>query len=151
MSNWEKLAEERQRLQPTPPISEPLIWYQNGDKRFPVPAKCSAIEGPGRIKITAFPHGAMLMHRSGCHHVSHPTHDKPNETTRNCGSWDYPRSIPKEDYKFHEDELAKKENMLLEAEEKAKAAEELYKKKAAERDEIIKEKLSKKKLNPAVV
>lgn len=148
---WNRLAEERERLQPTPPVSEPVIWYQNGDKRFPVPALCSAAEGPGRIKVTIYPHGAMLMHRSGCHHITHPVHDKPNETTKNCGSWDYPRGVPKEDYKLHEDDLTRRENGLLEADEKAKEAAKLHEQKAAEREKLINEKLGKGKKKPEPV
>jgi len=152
---WNRLAEERERLQPTPPISEPVIWYQHGDKRYPVPALCSAQEGPGRIKVTIFPHGAMLMHRAGCHHISHPVHDKPNETTRNCGAWDYARAVPSEDFKLHEDDLSRRENALLEAEEKAKEAQKIHEQKVAEREKMIAEKLagkgSKKKPEPVSI
>ena len=142
---WNKLAEERQRLQPTPKVSDPIIYYTRGDKNFPVPAVCSAVEGPGRIKITLFPFQGMMQHRAGCHHVTHWVHDRPNETTKNNGSWDFNRELPADAYEVHEAELAKRENNLLDAEEKAKAAQAAFEKKAEERTQIIAEKLWKPK------
>ncbi len=142
---WNRLAEERTRLQPTPKISDPVIYYTRGDKNFPVPAVCSAVEGPGRIKITLFPFQGMMQHRAGCHHVTHWVHDRPNETTKNNGAWDFAREVPKDAFTVHEAELAKRENNLLEAEEKAKAAALAFQKKAEEREQIISEKLGKKR------
>lgn len=142
---WNKLAEERQRLQPTPKCNDPIIYYTRGDKNFPVPAICSSVEGPGRIKITLFPFQGMMQHRAGCHHVTHWVHDRPNETTRNNGSWDFNREAPVDAFEVHEAELAKRENALIDAEEKAKAAQAAFEKKAEERVQLIAEKLSNKK------
>lgn len=142
---WNKLAEERTRLQPTPKVGDGVIFYTRGDKNLPVPGQVSAVEGPGRIKITYFPFNGMMQHRAGCHHLTHWVHDHPNETTRNNGAWDFNRSAPADAFEVHEAELAKRENALLEAEEKAKAAAEAFAKKAAEREQIISERLSGKK------
>ncbi len=141
---WNKLAEERTRLQPTPKVSDTVIYYTRGDKNFPVPGIVSSIEGPGKIKITVYPFQGMLQHKSGCAHITHWVHDRPNDTTKNNGAWDFNREPPADAYEVHEAELTKRENQLLEAEEKAKAAAELFQKKAEEREQIISEKLGKK-------
>ncbi len=142
---WNKLAEERTRLQPTPRVNDPVTFYTRGDKNFPVPGICSAVEGPGRIKVTYFPFNGMMQHRAGCHHVTHWVHDSHNQMTTQNGAWDFNREPPKDAYEVHEAELAKRENSLLEAEEKAKSAQEAFQKKAEEREKIISEKLKKPK------
>jgi hypothetical protein len=139
---WTKLEEEKSRRQPTPPISEPVTWYIEGDRNRPVAAQCNGIEGPGRISVVVFPKNAFPQHRTGCHHISHPIHEKPNSTTRNCGAWDYPRGkVPKDDYALHDKELAKREEGLLVSEEQAQKAQQEFQAKKAEREAALKKRL----------
>lgn len=134
---WEELAEDRERLQPTPPVGEVVIWYIGGDKRHPVPARVSGVESAGRVKLTVFPWSAFPQHKPGVYHVSARIHDKPgNPTTRNCGSWDYVRGkVPKEDYATHEAELDKRQANLKKAEEEAAGAALKYAEQRAKTEE----------------
>lgn len=147
---WNQLAEQRQRLQPTPKVSDGVIYHAYGDKRNAAPAIVSEVEGPGRIKVTVFPFNGMLQHKGGCHHVTHWIHDKPNETTKMNGAWSFPREAPVDAYEVHEAELAKRENALIEAEQKAKDAAKAFAKKAEERAILIEEKLGKAKKKATV-
>jgi len=148
---WNKLAEERQRLQPTPKVGDPIIYHPESDKRREVPAVVSKVEGPGKIQITVFPFQGMMQHRSGCHHITHWIHDNPTAFTRQNGAWSFAREAPADAYQLHEAELAKRENSLIEAEERAKEAAKVHAKKAEERAQLIEEKLSKTKKKPAAV
>lgn len=142
---WNKLAEERQRLQPTPKVSDTVIYHAYGDKRNSAPAIVSEVEGPGRVKLTIFPYQGMLQHKAGCHHISHWIHDKPNENTKMNGAWSFAREAPADAFEVHEAELTKRENALIEAEQRAKEAAKVHAKKAEERAQLIEEKLGKTK------
>lgn len=133
---WKNLQDLQANRQPTPPVGEPIVWFQGADRKHPVAARCNGIEGPGRIKITILPWmGVAPMHRSACYHIDHPMHQKPNETTKNNGAWDYVRGrIPKDDYTVHDEEYAKREKALIEAEDQAQKDAELFARKRAEKE-----------------
>lgn len=125
----------KENPQPTPPVGEPLVWYQANDRNRPVAAQCQGHEGPGRIKITIHSWQGMPMHRSACYYVDHPNHEKPNDATRNNGSWDYPggKRPPKADMAIQEQEIERQLLGLMKAEEEAKKNAEMFAKKKAER------------------
>ena len=134
---WAGLESQRANLQPTPPVGCPdIVWYPAGNTNDPVPARVTAIEGPGRLKLVVFPKNAFPAHKQAVYHVSAKIHDKPgNPTTKNWGSWDY---VEKEDlrdshYNFHRAELQKLEDNLTRGEEEAQRAAENYLAKQAEK------------------
>ncbi len=138
---WDKLAEDKENPQPTPPVGEPVVWYMEGDVRKPVAAQCNGVEGPGRIKITIAAWNGFPMHRTGCHHITHSIHQKPNQTTKNCGAWDYPRGkAPKADFELHDQEIQRRTDALIKAEEDAIKNQKLFEQKKAEREAGIKRK-----------
>lgn len=138
---WLELEEDRQNLQPTPPVGEDVVWYMSGNKAYPVPAKVTEIESAGRVKLVTFPKNAFPQHKPGVYHLSAKIHQKPgNPTTRNCGAWDYVRGVaPNEDYELHRAELEKREQNLLIGEQAAQKSAEMFAKKQAEKG-IVKKK-----------
>ena len=131
---WARIEAMKANPQPTPPVGEPLIWYMANDKNRPVAAQCNGIEGPGRIKITIHNWQGMPMHRPACYYVGHPNHDKPNDASRNNGSWDYVRGkVPKADFEAQEIEIKRQEDGLMRAMEDAKKNAALFEQKKAER------------------
>jgi trehalose utilization protein len=132
---WAEIAEAKQNLQPTPPVGQNIQWYQGGDVRSPRAAQVTGIEGSGRVKVVIFSHGQMPSYQTGVYHVSNVIHKiKENPTTTRCGSWNYcpGTTIPKVHYDYHVEELAKREDNLKRAEEKAlQAAAEFEAKKQA--------------------
>lgn len=133
---WQEIEEDKANLQPTPPVGEKAVWYVAGDRKHPVPAQVVGIEGPGRLKLVVFQANSFPQHKAGVYHVSAKIHQKGgNQTTRNCGSWDYVRTsdIQDEDYDLHRQEIAKRETNLKMGEETTRKNEDLFAKKAAER------------------
>jgi hypothetical protein len=132
---WAEIAEAKQNLQPTPPVGQNIQWYMGGDVRAPRAAQVTGIEGSGRVKVVVFSHGQMPSYQTGVYHVSNAIHKiKENPTTTRCGSWNYCPgfTIPKCHYDYHIEELAKREDNLKRAEEKAiQAAVEFEAKKQA--------------------
>lgn len=132
---WTELEGDRQNLQPTPPVGEPIVWFMAGDTTHPVAAQVTEIESAGRIKLVVFPKNAFPQHKVGVYHVSAKIHQKPgNPTTKNCGAWDYVRGVaPEADYALHQAELDKREKNLLIGEQSAAKAAEMFEKKQAEK------------------
>lgn len=137
-----RIQEMKDNPQPTPPIGEPLVWYMAGDRKRAVAATCNGHEGPGRIKITIHNWQGMPMHRSACYYVDHPMHKKPNDTTRNNGSWDYPgNKIPKAHFEPHEQEIRRQEEAQIKADEDAKANALAFQKHKAEKEAGLRKRL----------
>jgi len=135
---WNDLEADKKRPQPTPPVGYAVQWYRSGNTSDPVPALVSGIEGPGRLKLVAFPINTFMQHKSGVYHVSAKVHDqKGNPTTGRCGSWDY---YPEDNhYKLFEAEVARREENLLRAEEEARKASARFAEKLLEREELMAE------------
>lgn len=132
---WTEIEADKNRLQPTPPVGEKIVWYMAGVKENPVAAQVTEIESAGRIKLVVFPKNTFPQHKAGVYHVSAKIHDKPgNPTTRNCGAWDYVRGeAPDEDYSLHRAEIEKREQNLLVGERQAAESAQLFEKKQAEK------------------
>lgn len=111
----ERLQEERDRLMPTPPVGEPVVWYMGGTGR-PIPALVADIEDPGKLKLKVFPWASFPRDVPGVFYKGHPVHEKPNnQQTVRCGSWDYVRKPPAEDYNLHKERLDAREKQLVDA------------------------------------
>lgn len=120
---WKLLEEDRANKQPTPPIPSLVTWYQHGD---PTKPHAGIVTGhgdrAGRLNICILAPGAFPQHRKGVYHVT-SKYNKPHvQTIKDTGTWDYPpgTKIPAAHYAVHDEEIAKREKNLLEAEEKAK-------------------------------
>lgn len=121
------VANERERLQPTPPVNTSLWWYDRNNREVPYACICTAIEAPGRIKVAITKPGAPPIHRDGVLYTGNAIHtaNPNNPTTVNKGAFDYicGEKPPKSHLKPHEDALKKREENLyrdLEAFESAK-------------------------------
>jgi hypothetical protein len=107
-------------LLPTPPIGEPIVWYDRGNKENPKAAQVTGIEDCGKLKIVVHSPQQPASHKAGVLHCSHPIHEQPNNPqTVRCGSWDYVRGIvPKQDLEAHKKQIADREANRL-AQQKA--------------------------------
>lgn len=119
---WQNLEEDKQRRLPTPPVGWMVQWYPGGDQRQPVAAVVVAAELPGRVKLKTFPANSFPKDMAGVWHVKSKVHDKThNQTTAHCGSWDYPpgQEVPKLHWKAYDEDLERREAMLMAAEDQA--------------------------------
>ncbi len=132
---WEAIEREETKPIPTAPIGKTVQWYIAGDRRQPVAGQVMGVEGVGRLKIKVFPANSMPQDKVGVYHVNHSVHEQPsNPTTYRCGSWDF---VPGDAvlpafYKEFEDDIKKRKENLLAAEEASKKAELAFKVKQKE-------------------
>ena len=134
---WEELEADRTVKIPTPPVRTTVQWYLRGDKNEVAPAIVTAIEGPGRLQLCVFPKNTFPQHKTGVYHVDHRAiQERSNPHTPRCGSWGFEDGFvpPKEWYAIQEQDLARRENMLMEGEKTAKKNAEMFAKKQAERE-----------------
>lgn len=132
---WEAIERDEARKVPTAPVGLPVQWYIAGDRRQVVAALVIGVEGCGRLKLKVFQSNSMPQEKMAVYHVNHPVHDQVNNTTTyRSGSWDFVpgQAIPKEYYNLHTEDIEKRKNNLLLAEESAKKAEADFKAKAKE-------------------
>lgn len=75
---------------PTPQIGTTIWWFDRNNQDNPRAALVTAIEGPGKIKVTIFGPAAMPIHKAGVLHVLSPIHNNgSNSSTVHNGSWNY--------------------------------------------------------------
>lgn len=134
---WQELEADREVKLPTPPVGATVQWYLRGDKNEVSPAIVTGIEAPGRLQLCVFPKNSFPQHKTGVYYVDHRAiQDRSNPHTPRCGSWglDADFEIPVAWYKIQQQDLARRENMLTEAEKTAKKNADLFAKKQAERE-----------------
>ena len=126
---WAEVAEAKANPLPTAPVGKAVQWFREGDKRNIHAAQVTGIEDSGRVKLVIHSHGQMPSYVTGCYHANSPIHAiENNPTTKRNGSWDYlpGETVPREDYEYHLQEIAKREANLKRAEEQAIAAAEKF-------------------------
>lgn len=140
----DQIAKERKRLQPTPPVGMPVVWFMGGDDKNPRPALVTQVEGPGRVSLVILPLNTMPQHKMGVLYKDHPDMEEANTPAkRTKGSWDYvpgfPSMIPKEHFEHHKGLLDHREKQAMaqlqqeehDAEVRAAKQKELNKKREA--------------------
>jgi hypothetical protein len=82
---------------PTPPVGTMIVWYRGArrDENNPsvsqIPAIVQQVDGPGKVKLIAFPPQRNPENKQGCLHIKHPIHlNRANSVSVDSGAWDYP-------------------------------------------------------------
>lgn len=113
----------------TPPVGTLVVWYRGArfdpadPSRTQVASLVTGVEGPGKLKLVAFPPFGMPTHKQGVLHISHPLHQQRNNSVSvDSGAWDYPDGVrpSKSHYDLHLNEARSRreaaEKQLAEAE-----------------------------------
>lgn len=106
---------------PTPHIGCPVLWYPRGrvEEENAVAAIVTAVEGPGKVKLTVFKPNAMQEHKNGVHWAKHPAMEGKDfsQAKIHNGVWDYEKnsSPRKSHYDLHTQQLERKREAVLEA------------------------------------
>lgn len=146
---WKAVERDEARPIPTAPIGKTVQWYIAGDRKNVVPGIVAGIEGVGRLKIRVFPLNSMPQEKTAVYHVDSPVHDQVNNpTTVHKGSWDFVPGDPvlKEFYKEFEEDIQRRKDNLIQAEESSKRAEAAFK---AKQKELANGKAKKPDILPA--
>ena len=117
---WQNLEEDKKHRMPTAPVGWPVQWFPAGDRRQPKAARVIAIEIPGRVRLEVKVPNSFPREQAGVYHVNSKVHEKThNQTTVNCGSWDYlpGMEIPKVHWELFDEDIARREEGLLSAED----------------------------------
>lgn len=137
------LDEQLRELLPTPPVGTLVQWFQRGTiaAENARAAIVTAVEEPGRVKLTILPPAGMPIHKQGVFHASHPIHQqKGNSSTVNNGAWDYRpddrQNRNSSHWNMHRDKLTqRKETVEKEIASHLESVER--KKQLAEREEMV--------------
>ena len=100
---------EVQRL-PTPKIGDSVLWYRDGDlNTAPCAAIVTAVEMPGRVKLTVFPANKYPEFYVGVRWARDQGIPASSPIRRGHGGWDYAGSPPKGAYKTFDDDVERRE------------------------------------------
>ena len=117
---WQNLEDDKKHRMPTPPVGWPVQWFPNGDKRRPTAARVIVVEQPGRVRLEVKAPNSFPKEQAGVYHVNAKIHLKlNNQTTYNCGSWDYlpGMDIPKVHWEAFDADIERREEWLLKSED----------------------------------
>lgn len=116
-----QLEEQLKKPLPTPHIGCMVLWYPRGriETENEVAAIVTAIEGPGKVKLTVFKPNAMQEHKQGVHWSGHPAMEGKDfaQARIHNGVWDYETNtnVRKSHYDLHREQLQRKKEAALEA------------------------------------